>query len=259
MNARLSWSAYLTALYIAVASAVGLPMTFAQGEPNSTSSGLWASYVGEHALSDQWSLHLEGYATWVGPVKHPDFAFLRTGLRRSFGHRLSSLVAYSYFNHYSAGDELLSSEPEHRISQDIQWSHLLFSSSKERASLNYRVRHEERFLASGSSASNREWRFVQRTRFRAAALFPLRTKASGMPNYFNVYDEALINRVSRITPDLLNLNLTSTSLGWKIHPFVNLELGYLHQYNPRPAGALGTHNNVITVNLLSDAPFRARR
>lgn len=227
--------------------------------PKETSQAFWLSYVGEHAISKRWDLHLEGYGTWLGPISNKDFTFLRPGVRRTFGDDLSTLIAYSYFKHFPAGTGASDSLPEHRISQDIQWSHALPAIGSGTSTLTYRLRHEERFLSTETGQNEVEWVFNQRTRFRATARFPLPQRSRLLPNYVSIYDEVFVNSSVHQTQDRLNQNLTSAGAGWKLRKFLDLELGYLHQYGPSARGSLGAHNQVLTVTLFSNAPWHARR
>ncbi|HEY1214398.1 MAG TPA: DUF2490 domain-containing protein, partial [Bryobacteraceae bacterium] len=139
------------------------------------SSATWVSYVGEHHFSKNWIFHIEGYGTWLGPTKEPDFFFLRPGIRRQLNGQLSILVAYSYFRFFPARTTASGSLPEHRFSTDIQWAHPLSASRQREVTLIHRLRQEYRFVAVEDTITRRrDLSFSPRTRYRANVVFPLK-------------------------------------------------------------------------------------
>lgn len=220
------------------------------------SSATWVSYVGEHPFSKNWIFHIEGYGTWLGPTKEPDFFFLRPGIRRQLNGQLSILVAYSYFRFLPARTTASSSLPEHRFSTDIQWAHPLSASRQREVTLIHRLRQEYRFVAVEDTITRRrDLSFSPRTRYRANVVFPLKQNTFELtPSYLSFYDEVFLNTRSGQTR-FLTQNLTSGAAGWKLGSHVNMEIGYVHQYDPSPRGSVGVHNHVLTVTLFSRIPL----
>lgn len=220
------------------------------------SSSTWVSYIGEHPFSKNWTFHIEGYGTWLGPTKDPDFFFLRPGIGRQLNGQLSILVAYSYFRFFPARTTASGSLPEHRISTDIQWEHPLSTSGHGEVILIHRLRQEYRFVAVEDTITRRrDLSFSPRTRYRANVVFPLKRDAFELtPSYLSFYDEVFLNTRSGQTR-FLTQNLTSGALGWKLGPHVNMEIGYVHQYDPSPRGSVGVHNHVLTLTLFSRIPL----
>jgi|GEM_PF-2193048 len=224
------------------------------------SDSIWVSYVGDHPISDRWELHLEGYGAWVDPDHHRDFFFVRPGVRRKFPHDFSSLLSYGYFSFSPSRTGATVSLSEHRLSQDVQWSHRLFGSSRDKPTLSHRLRYEERFRSSESSKSQQtQWNFRQRARYRMTFRLPLREHPDRpWPSYASVYNETFINLKPLGNARVLSQNSTSAALGWHLSKHFDFELGYLHQYVPSPSGIIGVHNHIATMTLFSRLPLRMK-
>jgi hypothetical protein len=85
---------------------------------NDSAGSIWLAYVGEHPISKQWNLHLEGQFFSYG-TQTPELFFLRPGFRRESCHGISGLITYAYFLKYPAITNTSHALPEHRISEDL--------------------------------------------------------------------------------------------------------------------------------------------
>ena len=222
------------------------------GNQTNSSSSIWLAYVGEHPILQQWNIHLEGQLFSYGAAERRELYFLRPGVRRNFSHGLSALLTYAYFAKDPAITNGVTTLPEHRISEDIQWRHLVVKD----LALTHRLRAEQRFEAQEDQHGHRStWSYAERCRYRLSANVLLPGNATGSrPDYLSIYDEVFVN-FGPHTRRALDQNLAAGAIGWNVAPHLQFEIGYLLQYNPSATGIVRKYNHVIQVNLNSTIPF----
>lgn len=136
----------------------------------STSS--WTIYTGDHLVSRNWALHLEGGGFWHGFVGAHALEYVRPGLRRTLPHDVSVMVTYSRFQ---IEPRLTGSEsvPEHRMTENVEWKHSFGPVAATEPSVTQRLRLEQRMLNVASSAGgNTTWDVRGRLRYRPTLTYP---------------------------------------------------------------------------------------
>lgn len=220
-------------------------------------SSIWLAYIGEHAISQKWTLHLEGqfFSCCAAPTK--ELIFLRPGLRREFPHGMSALVTYAYFLKYPVITNASRMLPEHRISEDVQWKHPLLVEGVKRMTLTHRLRAEQRFEAQENQRDrSNAWHYAERVRYRLTANVPLPGNTIGLrPDYVSVYNEVFINFGPHSGNRTLDQNIAAGAIGWNLRSDLQFEVGYLAQYNPSATGSLGKYNHTVQINLISTSPL----
>ena len=221
----------------------------------STTSG-WAMYTGDHQISPNWAVHLEAGAFWHGVLGVRELQYLRPGIRRELPHNMAVLVTYSRFAVEPFLSGRSSTQIEHRVAEDVEWKHSMVRASLKGPMLTHRLRLEQRMLP-GTPDGNTFGESLQgRLRYRANFTAPLRWSNSGLsPAYAWVYDEVFLNIPPNSASNPLDQNLAAGGFGWRVAPHTQHELGYLHQYDPTPAGMMGTFNHVLYVRMSSSLPF----
>lgn len=224
----------------------------------------WFMYFGDHPASENWFIHLEGQYRREGFGQRWEQLLLRPGVGRKTGERMSTLAAYTYLRGYPLEGSSLSDpaatgpQPEHRVLEEFTIRHPLVGQGERAVSLSHRLRAEQRFQ--GTAIAGRgvaRWKFAQRARYRLTADIPFGWSTGGArPDYASIYNEIFFNVRLKSGDGLLNQNRTYGALGWNLSEQWQLELGYLHQYTPRPTGIVDTHNQALQVTVNSTAPLR---
>lgn len=213
-------------------------------------------YFGDHALSSDWGIHLEGQWRRGGFISHWEQLLIRPGVTYDFGRGFTSLLAYTYLRSYpfeGGGIEGSGPQPEHRILEELKYRRTL-----GRVKLVHRFRAEQRFK--GTAKPGRgviAWRFAERARYRLTADVPFRWSTEGLlPDYASVYNELFVNFGPHGTSHALDQNRTYGAIGWNMGSDFKFEFGYLHQYLPIANGVVGEHNHALQITISSTAPFR---
>ncbi len=219
-------------------------------------------YFGDHPLTSTWALHLEGQFRREDLGQRPEQLLLRPGVTSNLGHGLTTLVAYTYLRGYPYESGSLGRptgpQPEHRILEELKFKHVLIGSGEKAVTLSHRFRAEQRFEGTSTKAiGTTSWQYAERARYRLTANIPFRWSTGDLrPDYASVYNELFVNFGPHGGSRALNQNRTYGALGWKLDKDIQLEVGYLYEYMPRPNGIIGEHNHALQVTINSTLPFR---
>lgn len=224
----------------------------------------WYMYFGDHPVSPNWDLHLEGQYRREGLGQRWEQLLVRPGVQRHFAHGLSALVAYTYLRDYpyeggTLGEPTTTGpQPEHRILEQLQVEHPLLGAGERAIKLEHRFRLEQRFEGTATEGVGvTDWEFAERARYRLTANVPFRWDTRGpRPDYASVYNEVFANFGPHAGTNALNQDRTYGALGWKLGDAFTAEVGYLYQYSPLPNGVVGVMNHALQVTINSKAPFR---
>jgi len=223
--------------------------------PATNSAGLWLQYTGEHPAGSNTQIHFDAIVARGGDSYKPDFILIRPGLRRTIHGSISAMLAYAFFEAYEARTGIKADLHEHRISQDLQWLHSLPGASPEHAEVVLRFRYEERFRSFKGSSST-DWNLAQRTRYLIAAKAPAPwNPCAGRPDYLNLYDEVFVSVAAPQGRFSFDQNHSAIGVGWHLHKGFDLEFGYLHAYSADANPQIGTHQHILRLNLVSQAPL----
>ncbi len=227
-----------------------------QNQARDSASSIWLTYFGEHPISPQWNLHLEGEMFSYGPAESRELIFVRPGFRRVLSRGASVLVTYGYFLKYPAITNASRALGEHRISEDIQWRHPVLGEGINRLTLTHRLRTEQRFEAQEEQKGQGDiWEYAERFRYRLAANVPLPGNTAGSrPDYLSVYNEVFVN-FGPHSKRTLDQNIAAGAIGWNLTPTLQVEVGYLLEYFPSTVGIVGRYNHAMQINLNSTIPF----
>ena len=224
----------------------------------------WLMYFGEHPVSTNWSLQMEGQYRRQGLGERWEQLLIRPGVGRKIGHGMSVLVAYTYLRGYpleggSLGDATTTGpQPEHRVLEEFKVKHSILGSGEKAVTLSHRFRAEQRFEGTATiGAGATQWDFAERARYRLTGNVPFRWNTHGArPDYASVYDEIFVNFGPHGGDHALNQNRTYGAVGWNLGEDWQMELGYMHQYNPTPTGIVDTHNDALQITVNSTASVR---
>ena len=252
------------ALFLAL---IFIPPALAAQEPKPTGGAeksTWYLYFGDHPISPSWAVHLEGQYRRQGIGQRWEQLLLRPGVKYTFGHGLSGMVAYTYFRNYpfeggSLGDPTTTGpQPEHRLLEEFQVKHKLGGGGEKAIELAHRFRAEQRWQGTSTiGIGTTDWEFGERARYRLTDDIPFRWSTEGArPDYVSVYNEIFVNFGPHGGDNALDQNRTYGAVGWNLDKNFQIELGYLHNYMPTPSGVVGEHNHALQITINSTAPFR---
>ena len=224
----------------------------------------WFMYFGDHPFSNHWGAHLEGQFRRQGVGQRWEQLLLRPGIDYKLGRGFTTLVAYTYLRGYpfeggSLGDPSATGpQPEHRALEELKFKHRLVGSGQKAVELSHRFRAEQRWTGTSTiAAGTTDWEFAERARYRLTADIPFRWRTAGaLPDYTSVYNEVFVNFGPHGTMNALDQNRTYGALGWDLDEHWQLEVGYMHQYQPTPSGIIAVSNDALQITINSTAPFR---
>lgn len=224
----------------------------------------WYMYFGDHPVSTNWSVHLEGQYRREGLGQRWEQLLIRPGISYKLGHGMSTLVAYTYLRGYpfeggSLGEATTTGpQPEHRILEEFRVKHRLIGDGEKAVTLTHRFRAEQRFQGTSTARIGAtEWDFGERARYRLTANIPFRWDTAGvLPDYASVYNEVFVSFGPHGQSHALNQDRTYGALGWNLGSNFQIEAGYLYQYMPRPNGIVGEQNHALQITINSTVPFQ---
>lgn len=227
----------------------------------------WFMYFGDHPISPNYALHLEGQYRRQGLGQRWEQLLLRPGLDRNFGQHIKTMLAYTYLRSYpfeggSLGEPTTTGpQPEHRILEELTIKHHLGKSGgrpDNAIKIAHRLRAEQRWSGTSTAGvGTTDWEFEERARYRLTADIPFRwNTAAARPDYTSVYNEIFVNFGPHGTSNALDQNRSYGALGWDLSPDFQLEVGYLFQYQPLPSGTIGTADHALQITINSTAPLR---
>lgn len=228
----------------------------------------WYMYFGDHPLTPSWGIHLEAQYRREDLGQRWEQLLVRPGVTYSFGHGLSTLVAYTYLRDYPFESGSLDAtdptttgpQPEHRILEELKYKHTLIRARSEEktVTLSHRIRAEQRFEGTSTEGpADTRWDFAERARYRLTADIPFRWSTAGArPDYASVYNEIFVSFGPHGGTRALDQDRTYGALGWDLTKNLQVEVGYLFQYMPTPNGVVGEQNHVLQLTINSTAPFR---
>lgn len=226
---------------------------------------LWISHVGDHRVSEKWSIHTEGHWRRSDLGRNWQQLLLRPALNYHLNEEVRLSAGYSYYANYPFGAyPIRFSNWEHNIYEQVQ-----LGSSFDRVKITHRFRLEQRFLAklktteSDPSAIELDrYTYQNRFRYRIGLILPLGRHGTIEPGVFsaNLYDEVFLNFGDAERLDYIQQNRISALLGYQATKPLNLMLGYLLQTIERPGAANGSDlvemNSTIHFVIVYDLDLR---
>ncbi|HLT08947.1 MAG TPA: DUF2490 domain-containing protein [Cyclobacteriaceae bacterium] len=199
----------------------------------STDTGNWLMYFGNHAINDRWNWHNEIQYRNYNMAGDLEQLLLRTGI----GYNLSEgnnnlLIGYGYIHSqpYEADGLHKGRSDEHRIFQQFITRHAV-----RRVHIQHRVRAEERFFPGA---------FKARGRYFLSLNIPLNQPTMGKNSlYLSAYNEIFLNARDK----LFDRNRVYGGIGFGLHRAIRLEVGMMSQiyaHSLRNQFQIGIYNNL---------------
>jgi len=220
----------------------------AQTRVNDRNGNGWFMYFGDHPVSENWELHLEGQ--W----RRHDFAskWQQFLIRPAVNYRLSKDVTltggYAFVDTHRYGDFPVSSKfPEHRLYQQAIVAH-----RAGKVGFSHRYRLEQRWIGTQPG-----WRLQHRFRYLVRANVPLgKTPARW---YLGLYDEVFIHFGSGAPANLFDQNRAYAALGRHVSPSTRVEVGYMHQALVQRNAVVVERNHTFQLAVFSNFSFRGKK
>lgn len=224
--------------------AMVVPLLLAAQRQVDRNTSLWVTHLGDHRVSERWSVHTEAHVRRADLGGTPQQLLLRPAVNFQLAPDVLLTAGYSYYiNDRYGGYPIPARNWEHHAFQQMQ-----FTGRTGRVALQHRYRMEERFIATlvpdpATAGAYRSDRYTYRPRFRARlmATVPLGRRSLGEPGTWSasLYDELFLSFGDSGQPDLMQQNRLSALLGRQLTGQAGLQVGYLLQTIQRPGAAAG--------------------
>lgn len=202
----------------------------------------WFTYVGDHKLCKNWSLHTEYQFRRINYITNWQQSLARFGINYAIHPQIIFTFGYGQIETFSYGAQPIavtekngsSQFPEHRLYQDI-----LLKNPIDFLDISHRIRIEERWLGNYYNADNErivdKWKFVGRLRYRIRIAMPLSGKTIDEKEfYLHCYDEIFIGVGSNVGANVFDQNRINFGMGYKINKNLLVEIGYINQIVEKP-------------------------
>jgi hypothetical protein len=216
--------------------------------PSDLNTNSWLMYFGDHPLKGRWGIHAEAQLRRSDLGLRWQQLLVRSGINYQLNRYTTLTLGYGFINSYPYGDApAIAGFPENRIYQQVWVRHAVGW-----LKLQHRARLEQRFVRVPvpEPQSPNDWAFRQRFRYMLRADIPLPVSKRF---YIGLYDEFFLNFGSHRGPRYFDQNRAYGALGMRLGKFEKFEIGYLHQYIPKPT--IAEHNHTLQVALFSSRPL----
>ncbi len=239
---------YLTALILLFSTP-----SFAQKQVNKQ-SGVWLGYFNQTRLTDKWGIWLDLHARRTDFLDRWATQIIRPGITYFANDHLRFTVGYAYARSYPAVG-LHTVRPENRL-----WQQVLWTSRQKRLQTQQWIRVEERFnrkIVNDELQDGHNFNF--RFRYLLNLMVPL-NRDFIEPNtlFFAFNDEIHINAGKQITYNVFDQNRLFLGLGYQFTKGLNLQVGYMNQFQQLPSGNHFNSNNVLRVFVFHNLDFRPK-
>jgi hypothetical protein len=217
----------------------------------------WVTYLGNHKLTDKFSLHTEYQWRRANGVENWQQSLARIGVDYSIQPSLSVTLGYCWIVTYPYGEQPIAHTfNEHRI-----WQQVNTKSKFGRFELQHRYRLEQRFLENyiinqdGTFSKGADL-FRQRVRYRAMVLVPLSHKEM-LDNtlFLNLNNELFLGFGKGIGKNILDQNRMNFAFGWRFNKEFNVQVGYLNQFVVKSDGIKAERNHTLLISTVYNLDF----
>ena len=236
---------FLILLVICVQSA------FSQKQINKQ-SGFWLGYFNQTRLSDKWGIWLDLHARRTDFMARWSAQIFRPGVTYYLNDHFRFTAGYAYARSFPPeGMETI--RPEHRL-----WQQALWTTRQKRLHTQQWIRVEERFNHKIANDELQDgYNFNFRFRYLLNLMVPLnRDFIEPKTLFFAFNDEIHINAGKQITFNMFDQNRLFLGLGYQFTKGLNLQVGYMNQFQQLSSGNHFNSNNVLRVFVFHNLDFR---
>lgn len=188
------------------------------------------------------SIHADIQLRSTDELVHTQTLLLRSGLNFHLSKHFIVTGGYAFITNRRVVDNISGYAPEHRL-----WEQVIFNHKLKSIFVSHRFRLEQRFI-SKTNVQNDELQhdgsaYANRMRYFIRNLIPFhqqKTFSKGM--FAALQNEVFVNfgNKANVNGKFFDQNRLYMALGYRIHPSVDVETGYLYQY---VAGRNGVFTN----------------
>lgn len=227
--------------------------SFGQKKVNSHDQ-VWLGYLNQTRLSNKWGIWLDVHARRTDFLDRWSTLIFRPGVTYYINDHVRFTAGYALVGHYPAAG-LRTVRPEHR-----PWQQVLWTSRSKRLQTQQWIRLEERFnrnvvddeLVDG-------YNFNYRFRYLLNLMVPLnRDFIEPQTLFFAFNNEIHINAGKKITNNYFDQNRLFVGLGYQFNKSLNVQLGYMNQFQQLPAGNQFNNNHVVRLFVFHNLDLRAK-
>lgn len=226
-----------------------------------TQTNSWATYMGNHRLSDRWGFYTEYswrrsglmFDNWMQSLSRVAVDYYTKS-----GAQLS--VGYAFIGFYKYGEQPIS----YTRNEQRTFLQLITSQQIGRFYTSNRFRLEQRWLQNkslvdGNYSINEDDPFIynNRFRYRYGVNIPISKKTmEDNTLFFAMTDEVFINAGKEIKLNVFDQNRFISALGWRFDKNRNIQVGYMNQYIVKGDAKKAERNNTLNVILNWGLDFR---
>lgn len=200
-----------------------------------TCEQIWLGYFNQTRLSDKWGFWVDAHIRTKDDFTDSLSQFIiRPGITYYLADKTKLTVGYAYVNHFPADAHPETSQPEHRIWQQIQWHN-----NYDRIKLMQWVRLEERYRRKIKDADELAdgYNFNFRARFNIMMQVALgKNKFEKGSLAWVVNDELMVNFGDQIVYNYFDQNRFFTGFHYYVTKHSFLQFGYMNVFQQLSSG-----------------------
>ncbi|HLO82970.1 MAG TPA: DUF2490 domain-containing protein [Chitinophagaceae bacterium] len=196
---------------------------------------IWLGYFNQTRLSDKWGFWVDTHLRTKDDFTDSLSQFIiRPGITYYLADKTKLTLGYAYVNHFPADSHPETSQPEHRIWQQLQWHN-----NYERIKLMQWVRLEERYRRKIKDADELAdgYNFNFRARFNIMMQVALGKKKFEKGSLaWVVNDELMVNFGDQIVYNYFDQNRFFTGFHYYVTKHNFLQFGYMNVFQQLSSG-----------------------
>lgn len=216
----------------------------------------WIADFNTFKINTRLSLHSDFQLRSNDQLAHVQTLLLRAGLNYHVNKKLVLTGGYAYIHNRSILAGIRGYVPEHRIWEQLLFTHPLTVGSgihAKKGTLAHRLRLEQRFIPTPVVRNNELKKdgnvYANRLRYFIRDVTPLVPQsATGKAPFLALQNEVFVNigDQSAVNGEFFDQNRAYIALGYRFHQQFDAEVGYMNQYiNGRGKGF--TNNHIVQI------------
>ncbi|NII24948.1 DUF2490 domain-containing protein [Pseudoflavitalea sp. X16] len=196
----------------------------------------WIADFNTFKINTKLSVHADFQLRSTDQLKHVQTLLLRAGLNYHMNKKLVLTTGYAFIHNRSVQAGISGHVPEHRIWEQVLFTHPLTISPGIHGTLAHRLRLEQRFLPR-PYVQNHELKhdgnlYANRLRYFIRNVTPLISSATGKAPFLALQNEVFVNigDKSAVNRKFFDQNRAYIALGYRFNKQFDAELGYMNQY-----------------------------
>ena len=192
----------------------------------------WVASFNTLKINDKFSMHFDAQVRSTDELQDFQTVLLRPGINYHLGRNLSLTAGYAYIPNRRFVGGASGLLAEHRI-----WTQTLYSHKLKRASVNHRLRFEQRFIpnavARGNKVESDGFRDARRIRYFVRNVLPLAKDRSFNKGFFLALQNEVFANVgdkSAVNGRFFDQNRLYGAVGYRLPNKIDVDIGYMNQY-----------------------------